>query len=114
MHHVGLASELSRQVAGDRRAEVAIGRQRRAADRSLDRALSLAGATALIGIVLVGPIAFVLIAMALVGGLVAIVGAQHPSRPHTRAGAPTTAPEDPWWAWRVVEPEVSYLRRRAA
>jgi hypothetical protein len=29
-------------------------------------------------------------------------------------GAPTTAGEDPWWAWRVVEPDEEYLRRRAA
>ena len=22
--------------------------------------------------------------------------------------------DDPWWAWRVVEPDAEYLRRRAA
>ena len=25
-----------------------------------------------------------------------------------------TAVEDPWWLWRVVEPDPEYLRRRAA
>jgi hypothetical protein len=30
------------------------------------------------------------------------------------SGAPSTAGEDPWWAWRVVEPDAAYLRRRAA
>jgi hypothetical protein len=35
--------------------------------------------------------------------------------PHVRrAGAPTTAGEDPWLAWRVAEPDTEYLRRRAA
>lgn len=24
------------------------------------------------------------------------------------------ASDDPWWAWRVVEPDTEYLRRRAA
>ena len=113
MLHAGMALELSRQVAEDRRAE-ATGRRGPEADRSLDRVLSLAAAAVLLGIVLVGPIAFVIIAMAFVVVLVAIVRGQRPSRPDARAGAPTTAPEDPWWAWRVVEPEDSYLRRRAA
>jgi hypothetical protein len=112
MLHAGMSLELSRQVAEDRRAE-ATGRRGPAADRSLDRILSLAAAAALMGIVLVGAIGFVVIAMAFVVVLAAIVRGQ-PSRPDARASAPTTAPEDPWWAWRVVEPEDSYLRRRAA
>lgn len=28
--------------------------------------------------------------------------------------APMSAVEDPWWLWRVVEPDAAYLRRRAA
>lgn len=32
-----------------------------------------------------------------------------------QASAPmSNAGEDPWWAWRVVEPDTAYLRRRAA
>jgi hypothetical protein len=31
-----------------------------------------------------------------------------------RIAAPPTAIEDPWWRWRVVEPDAEYLRRRAA
>jgi len=30
------------------------------------------------------------------------------------AEAPIAASDDPWWAWRVVEPDAEYLRRRAA
>jgi hypothetical protein len=30
------------------------------------------------------------------------------------SAATTYAGEDPWWAWRVVEPEAAYLRRRDA
>jgi hypothetical protein len=29
-------------------------------------------------------------------------------------GAPTITSDDPWWAWRVVEPDAEYLRRPAA
>ena len=29
-------------------------------------------------------------------------------------GAPSAVGEDPWLAWRVVEPDAEYLRRRAA
>ena len=36
-----------------------------------------------------------------------------PARGHASA-ATTYAGEDPWWAWRVVEPDAAYLRRRAA
>jgi hypothetical protein len=28
--------------------------------------------------------------------------------------APIAASDDSWWAWRVVEPDAEYLRRRAA
>lgn len=31
-----------------------------------------------------------------------------------RIAASPTAIEDPWWSWRVVEPDAEYLRRRAA
>lgn len=31
-----------------------------------------------------------------------------------RIAAPLTAVDDPWWLWRVVEPDAEYLRRRAA
>lgn len=30
------------------------------------------------------------------------------------SAATSNAGEDPWWAWRVVEPDAAYLRRRAA
>jgi hypothetical protein len=30
------------------------------------------------------------------------------------ADPPIAASDDPWWAWRVVEPDAEYLRRRAA
>jgi hypothetical protein len=30
------------------------------------------------------------------------------------ADARIVASDDPWWAWRVVEPDAEYLRRRAA
>ena len=33
---------------------------------------------------------------------------------HRRDGVPTEVSEDPWRAWRVVEPDAAYLRRRAA
>ena len=50
---------------------------------------------------------------------------EHQSRLHRRhprevpavgraLGAPTIDAEDPWSAWRVVEPDAEYLRRRAA
>jgi len=31
-----------------------------------------------------------------------------------RVAARLTLVEDPWWLWRVVEPDAEYLRRRAA
>jgi hypothetical protein len=33
---------------------------------------------------------------------------------HGRVAAPVRAVEDPWWLWRVIEPDAEYLRRRAA
>ena len=30
------------------------------------------------------------------------------------SAAATNTGADPWWAWRVVEPDAAYLRRRAA
>jgi hypothetical protein len=40
-----------------------------------------------------------------------IEGAPAGGRPSV---ATSSAGEDPWWAWRVVEPDAAYLRRRAA
>jgi hypothetical protein len=48
-------------------------------------------------------------------------GRRAPRSPGERASGgdhvadPPIAPsDDPWWAWRVIEPDAEYLRRRAA
>jgi len=41
-------------------------------------------------------------------------GAERASVARQLAGSPSTVGEDPWWVWRVVEPDAEYLRRRAA
>jgi hypothetical protein len=87
MFHAGLALELSRIIWDDRRAEATAGRGRSGRTRP-----------------------------------------EHPRSARTSRwmrpdgalargrliGAPSAAGDDPWWAWRVVEPDTEYLRRRAA
>ena len=92
MFHAGLALELSRIVWDDRRAEATSGRGRSERGRS-GRTLSgrtLSGRTS---------------SRMRQGGA--------PAGGHVSA-ATGKAGEDPWWAWRWVEPDAEYLRRRAA
>jgi len=87
MFHAGLALELSKIIWDDRRTEARAGRGRSERTRS-GRGRSERTSPRM-----------------------RPVGA--PARGRI-AGAPSTAGEDPWWAWRVVEPDAEYLRRRAA
>jgi hypothetical protein len=87
MFHAGLALELSRILWDDRRAEARAGRGRS------ERGGSARGRS----------------------------GRTSPWSRRDEASvtaglsrAPSTTWEDPWWAWRVVEPDPAYLRRRAA
>ena len=100
-----MASELARLESEERR---------RAAGRASGRAVhtewrwSAAGAIGLLALVLVGPIATILAFAALVGVALVISG-----RVRGRAAAGPEA-RDRWSAWRVVEPDAEYRRRRAA
>jgi hypothetical protein len=92
MFHAGLALELSRILWDDRRAEARAGRGRS------ERGPSTRGRSER--------------------------GRSGRTSPRSRrneasvsaglSGAPSAPGEDPWWAWRVVEPDPAYLRRRAA
>jgi hypothetical protein len=87
MFHAGLALELSRIIWDDRRAEARAGRGRSERGRS-ERGRS---------------------------GWTPLWWRQDEPQATARgSGAPSTAGDDPWWAWRVVEPDAAYLRRRAA
>ena len=89
MLHTGIALELSKLIAEDRRADARARRRVRSAlissrvrpdtatDRSFERRERAGSA-------------------------------------RRRADGAPTAPDDPWWAWRVVEPDAEHLRRRAA
>jgi hypothetical protein len=87
MFHAGLALELSRIIWDDRRAEARAGRGRSGRGRS-ERGRS--------------------------GRTSAWTRQDQPPVTVRVSGAPSTAGEGPWWAWRVVEPDAAYLRRRAA
>jgi hypothetical protein len=87
MFHAGLALELSRIIWDDRRAEATSGRGRSERGRS---GRTLSGRTS---------------------SRMRQEGAPAGGQAST---ATTNAGEDPWWAWRVVEPDAAYLRRRAA
>lgn len=86
--------------------------------RSFEPLLSAAGALSLLAIVLWGPIGIA--APVAIMALIVTLGSS-PSRRARRLGEERTvagpqAPEatDRWSAWRVVEPDLAYLRRRAA
>lgn len=87
MFHAGLALELSRIIWDDRRAEATAGRGRSGRTRP---------------------------------GQPRSAGTPRWMRPDGASargrliGAPSAAGDDPWRAWRVVEPDAAYLRRRAA
>lgn len=87
MFHAGLALELSRIIWDDRRAEATAGRGRSGRTRP---------------------------------GQPRSAGTPRWMRPDGAPargrliGAPSAAGDDPWQAWRVVEPDAAYLRRRAA
>jgi hypothetical protein len=87
------------------------------AERAFHRTLSLSGAQIVLGLTLVGPIALAPVGLAIVTLLIATPPRARaderfaPDRSLARLGAEA---EDLWWAWRVVEPEEAYLRRRAA
>jgi hypothetical protein len=84
MFHAGLALELSRIIWDDRRAEATAGRGRARPGRPGPRRLSRW---------------------------------MRPESAPERGplvAATRTEGDDPWWAWRVVEPDAEYLRRRAA
>lgn len=93
-------------------------------DRSFEVALSFVGAVALLGIVLLGPIALVPVAVPIVVAVIAagrgprrVAEERARTRRSVANGAtprPPATAADPWWAWRVVEPDDAYLRRRAA
>jgi hypothetical protein len=92
MFHAGLALELSRIIWDDRRAEARAGRRPSEPGRSA-RGRSERGRS----------------------------GRTSPWSRQNQASvtaglsrAPSTTGEDRWWAWRVVEPDPAYLRRRAA
>ncbi|HET9672106.1 MAG TPA: hypothetical protein VFQ40_04585, partial [Actinomycetota bacterium] len=70
--------------------------------------LSALGAAALVALVVFGPVA--VLALAFAAGLSAAIGPV--VRDPWRRAAAISA--DPWQAWRSVEPDPEYLRRRAA
>jgi hypothetical protein len=84
MFHAGLALELSRIIWDDRRAEARAGRVRTRTGRPGSRRVSR---------------------------WMRLKSA--PARGRLIVATRTTG-DDPWWAWRVVEPDAEYLRRRAA
>jgi hypothetical protein len=84
MFHAGLALELSRIIWDDRRAEATAGRGRTRPGRPGSRRNSRW---------------------------------MRPESARARGvliAAKRTGDDDPWWAWRVVEPDAEYLRHRAA
>jgi hypothetical protein len=87
MFHAGLALEFSKIIWDDRRAEATSGRGRSERGRS---GRTLSGRTS---------------------SRMRQEGA--PAGGHVSV-ATGNAGEDPWWAWRWVEPDAEYLRRRAA
>lgn len=121
MRYGTIASELSRIDAEQRTMQAAVARPRKvargSAERTLDRALSVSGSLMLLGLILFGPIALVPLALSVVIALVAAApraarGGGRVTRNGSRARPDDV--EDPWWPWRVVEPDEAYLRRRAA
>jgi hypothetical protein len=128
MLHAGFAAELAEAVAAGRRDEaeadrrardVRDGRPRpRISSRSFEQLLSIAGAVALLSIVIIGPIGTALVAAAVAFGIALRMPAlPRPQRAevHPRSTVPAT-PEavDPWRVWRMVEPDPGYRGRRAA
>ena len=121
MRYGGIASELSRIDAEQRTAEAAVADPRKvargSAEPTLDRALSVSGSLMLLGLILFGPIALVPLSLPVVIAVVAAAPrAARAGERVTRNGsrARRGGVEDPWWPWRVVEPDEAYLRRRAA
>jgi hypothetical protein len=84
MFHAGLALELSRIIWDDRRAEARAGRK--APVRPEHRRTARSRRIRPDGAPALGRL----------------------------TAAPSAAGDDPWQAWRVVEPDAAYLRRRAA
>lgn len=106
MLHPGMASELARLETEERRRSGA-GSRTPGADHTEWR-WSAAGAIGLLALVLIGPIATILAFAGLVAGALVVSG-----RARDRAAAGPEA-RDRWSAWRVVEPDSAYRRRRAA
>ena len=124
MFHAGLATELAKALAEDRRdrsgrrflssadrERIAAKEEAERSARSFERGLSAAGALLLLAIVLFGATA----ALLLGGAALAVAIATRTIRP---AGStdPVRPPADPdtrWSVWRRVEPDAEYLRGRA-
>ena len=85
MFHAGLALELSRIIWDYRRADATAGR---------------------------GPSGRTRLRHSGSGRTSRLMGLER--APGRLIGEPSSARDDPWWAWRVVEPDAAYLRRRAA
>jgi hypothetical protein len=131
MQHTGLAFELAKATAEERREWASRPRPARRAprarpgwqarvntlDRTSEQMLSIGGAAMLLTVVLLGPIGAG-VAVAAVAIAVAIVRAPRrrppPDPPARRGGAAMPEASDPWLTWRSVEPDAGYVRRSAA
>jgi hypothetical protein len=104
--HPGMASELARLESEERR-RGATGRTHRSTGP--EWRWSAGGAIGLLALVLVGPIATVVVLGVVVGIVLLVAGGG--GRDRASAGP---AARDRWSAWRFVEPDAEYRRRRAA
>jgi hypothetical protein len=86
MFHAGLALELSRIIWDDRRAEATAGRGPSGRTRPRRSGSERTSRRSSL---------------------------ERPARGRL-IGPPSAAGDDPWQAWRVVEPDAAYLRRQAA
>jgi hypothetical protein len=124
MFHAGLANELAKTLAEERRngsgrrllseadrARLAAREEAERSARAFEQGLSAAAAVMLLVIVLFGAAA----ALLLGGAAVAVAIATSGLRPAGSADVvgPAADPEARWSVWRRVEPDPEYLRGRA-
>ncbi|HEX5938463.1 MAG TPA: hypothetical protein VFZ75_12380 [Actinomycetota bacterium] len=108
MLHPGIASEMSKLESQERLREASVRRPGPRAEQGWGP--SAAGAAGLLAIALLGPVATILVVGAMVAIAAVVVGLGR------GRGMVAVGPEaqDRWAAWRVVEPDAEYRRRRAA
>lgn len=128
MLHAGLAIELAKALEQERRRVVRPAPRGSVDDRgarrvgastgTIEHLLSAVGAVSLLAIILLGPIGIVASVAIMV--IIVTLGSRPPRPARPSAEEPAVAgplgheAADRWSAWRVVEPDPEYLRRRAA